>query len=158
MSSNGKQLLSIPVPDKADEYTVSAEIELVSVMNGIIYLYTHEVVRHDSPDSHTYDNCETMYVIAPATTGVESISRHVINRMNIDATAVNQGNSLGIYVAEPSDADNIVISSMAGQVINQTPLRNAEHISIETSAYPKGVYNVTLQSISAPENQRVIIK
>jgi hypothetical protein len=158
MSSNGKQLLSIPVPDKADEYTVSAEIELVSVMNGIIYLYTHEVVRHDSPDSHTYDNCETMYVIAPATTGVESISRHVINRMNIDATAVNQGNSLGIYVAEPSDGDNIVISSMAGQVINQTPLRNAEHISIETSAYPKGVYNVTLQGSSATENQRVLIK
>lgn len=158
MSSNGKQFLSIPIPDKTDEYTVSAEIELLSVMNGIIYLYTHEIVRHDLLDSHTYDNCETMYVIAPATTGVESISRHVVNRMNIDATAVSQGNSLGIHVAEPADGDNIVISSMAGQVINKTPLGNAEHISIETSAYPKGVYNVTLQSISAPENQRVIIK
>lgn len=160
MSSDGKQLLSIPIPDKADEHTISAEIEFISVMNGIIYLNTREIVRYGSLDSYsyTYDNCESMYAIEPQTTSVQTVSRKTVSRMSIDASAVSQGNSLGIHVAEPADGDNIVISSMAGQVINQTPVGSSEHISIETSSYPKGIYNVTLQNGSTPENRRIIIK
>ena len=129
-------------------------------MDGIAYINVFEAVYHGSLEdmSRNYDQCETMYAIDPTKTGVQSISRRVVNRMNIDATAVSQGNSIGINVAGPADGDNIVISSMGGQIINQTPLGNSEHISIETSAYPKGVYNVTLQSNSAAENQRVMIK
>ena len=160
MNSNGDQILYIPVPDKDDEHTVGTEIKQVSVMDGIAYINVFEAVYHGSLEdmSRNYDQCETMYAIDLTKTGVQSISRRIVNRMNIDATAVSQGNSIGINVAGPADGDNIVISSMGGQIINQTPLGNSEHISIETSAYPKGVYNVTLQSNSAAENQRVMIK
>ena len=160
MSSKGDQLLYIPVPDKENEHTVESDIQLVSVMGGMVYINVIELVYHGELENmgRTFDQCETMYAIDPTTTGVESISRRVVNRMNIDATAVSQGNSLGIHVAEPADGDNIVISSMAGQVINQTPVGSSEHISIETSLYPKGIYNVTLQNGSTPENRRIIIK
>ena len=90
--------------------------------------------------------------------GVQSITRRAVKRMNIDVTAVSKGDHLGIYVSEPAQGENIVVSSMSGQMINQTPLGDTEHVSIETSAYPKGMYNVTLQGKSAHENQRVIIK
>ena len=160
MNSKG-QLLYIPVADNEDEHTVAASILMVSVIDGVIYINMWERVRRGPLESIGYllgDACESMYVIKPKTTGIQSISRRVVSRMSIDATAIDKGNSLGIHVSEPVQGDNIVISSMSGQIINQTPLSNAEHISIETSAYPKGVYNVTLQGNSNPENQRIIIK
>lgn len=163
MNSKGNRLLYIPVPDKDGEHTLSADIRLVSVMDGVIYINAHEVVYHGSLDSigyygHSYDQCESIYAIAPNTTGIQSITRRVVNRMSLDATAVDKGNSLGINVSEPEQGENIVISSMSGQIISKTPLGNTERVSIETSAYPKGVYNVTLQGSSATENQRVLIK
>jgi len=160
MNSKGDKVLYIPVPDKEGEYTLGAEIELVSEMDGIIYMSVREVVYHGSLGNLDYgfDECESMYAIDPNTVGVQSISRRAVKRMNIDATAVNKGENLGIYVSEPADGEIIVVSNMSGQLIDQTPLGDKEHVSIETSAYPKGVYNVTLQSKSAPENQRVVIK
>ena len=163
MNSDGDGLLYVHVPDKQGDHTLSADIRLVSIMDGVIYINTHDVVYHGFLDSigyygRRYDQYESMYAIKPNTTGIQSISRRVVSRMSIDATAVDKGNSLGIHVYEPAQGDNIVISSMSGQILNQTPLSNAEHISIETSAYPKGVYNVTLQGNSNPENQRIIIK
>ena len=160
MSSNGDQLLYIPVPDKDNEHTVDADIQLISVMDGIIYINVLESVYHGSLENmgRRFDQCETMYAIDPATTEVQSISRRVVNRMNIDATAVSQGKSLSIHVSNPEQGENIVISSMSGQVLDKTRLGNTERVSIETSAYPKGVYNVTLQSKALPENQRIIIK
>ena len=160
MNSKG-QLLYIPVADNEDEHTVAASILMVSVIDGVIYINMWERVTRGPLESIGYllgDACESMYVIKPKTTGIQSITRRVVSRMSIDATAIDKGNSLGIHVSEPVQGDNIVISSMSGQIINQTPLSNAEHISIETSAYPKGVYNVTLQGNSNPENQRIIIK
>jgi hypothetical protein len=160
MNSKGEQVLYIPVPDKEGEYTLGAEIELVSVMNGIIYMSVREAVFHGSIGKweYGYDECESMYAIDPNTVGVQSITRRAVKRMNIDVTAVGKGENLGIFVSEPAQGENIVVSNMSGQLIYQTPLSDTEHVSIETSAYPKGVYNVTLQSNSAPENQRVIIK
>ena len=161
MNSKGEQVLYIPVPDKEDdEYTLSADIQLVSVLEGIIYINTRELVYHGSLKNmvNNFDECESMYVVDPNTVGVRSITRRAVKRMNLDVTAVIKGDNLGIYVSEPIQGENIVVSSMSGQLINQTPLGDTEHVSIETSAYPKGVYNVTLQSNSASENQRIIIK
>lgn len=160
MNSKGVQLLYIPVPDEADEHTLGAEIRLLSVMDGVIYVNASEVVCHGSLDNMTdhFEECQSMYAVSPNTTGIQSVSRRTVGRLNIDATAVSKGNNLGIHVSEPVQGDNIVISSMSGSVLNQTPLGNTEHISIETSAYPKGVYNVTLQGSSDIENQRIIIK
>ena len=163
MNSKGNRLLYIPVPDKDGQHTLSAQIRLVSVIDGVIYINAHEVVYHGSLDSigyygHSYDQCESIYAIEPNTTGIQSITRRVVGRMSIGTTVVDKGNSLDINVSEPLQGENIVISNMTGQVMNQTPVGSSEHISIETSSYPKGIYNVTLQNGSTPENQRIIIK
>ena len=137
---------------------------MVSVMDGVIYINVKETVYHGSLESSNFnvgmylDECETMYALNPDATGVKSISRKKVNRMNVNVTAVNQGNSLDIHIAEPEQGENVVVSSMSGQVINQTPLGNAEHISIGTGSYSKGVYNVTLHGNSDTENARIIIK
>ena len=60
-------------------------------MDGIIYINVYEAVYHGSLENmgRNYNQCETMYAIDPTKTGIQSISRRVVNRMNIDATAVS---------------------------------------------------------------------
>jgi len=55
--------------------------------------------------------------------------------------------------------DNVTVSSMSGQVLESSGIKNGNAISFETGAMPKGIYNVTIRGNGGTlESQRIIIK
>ena len=156
MNSEGTQLGYLPVQNKQDEYTVRITIETVSVLNGLVYILTEEEADNDNHDR--YGQYEGIYVIDPKDTSVKTISR-TLSRMNLNSTVIDQGERLDIQVSGTGKNDNLTISSMSGQVINSSPVRDDNSISVNTGAMPKGIYNVTLRGNGNPtENQRIIVK
>jgi hypothetical protein len=86
-----------------------------------------------------------------------SISRSP-SRMGISPTVIEQGSRLDIHVSESTGNDNVIVSGMSGQVLESSVVKDGT-VSFDTSAMPKGIYNVTLRGRSGtPENQRIIIK
>ena len=155
MNEAGTVLAYLPVPDKDNEITTELEIESVSVLNGLIYITTYEYVRKENDSSRSY---EGIYVIDPVNTSVKS-SMRAPARMEINTTVVEQGDRLNIQVSESGVNDNVTISSMSGQVLQTTNVNQGNPVLINTSAMPKGVYNVTLRGNGNPtENQRIIVK
>ena len=79
--------------------------------------------------------------------------------MVIRPNVIDQGNRLDIQVSASGQNDNITVSSMSGQVLDQTQVQEDNTASFETGAMPKGIYNVTLRGNGNQiENQRIIIK
>ncbi|MBR6369916.1 MAG: T9SS type A sorting domain-containing protein [Bacteroidaceae bacterium] len=157
MNSKGSQLAYISLPDEKDENTTYLRVNSVSVMNGLIYILTSEDVQQGSGDYYQWKTYEGVYVINPTTTQVMSISR-APSRMEVSPTVVEQGSRLDIHVSEPAGNDNVTVSGMSGQEIESSGIKDGT-VSFDTSAMPKGIYNVTLRGKSGtPENQRIIIK
>lgn len=157
MNSNGTQLAYISLPDEKDEKTTYLRVNSVSVMNGLVYILTSEDVQQGSGNYYNWKTYEGVYVINPTTTQVMSISR-APSRMGISPTVIEQGSRLDIHVSESTGNDNVTVSGMSGQVLESSIVKDGT-VSFDTSAMPKGIYNVTLRGKSGtPENQRIIIK
>ena len=158
MNSEGTQLGYLPVQDQSNEYTTDIDLRYVSVLNGLVYIQTEEeaITNKHGYDSEKY--YEGIYVIDPKDASVHTISRS-LSRMNLNSTVIDQGERLDIQISESGKNDNLTISSMSGQVINSSPVKEDKSISVNTGAMPKGIYNVTLRGNGNPtENQRIIIK
>lgn len=157
MNNKGSQLAYISLPDEKDQITTYLRVNSVSVMNGLIYILTTEDVQQGSGNYHQWKTYEGVYVIEPTTTQVLSISR-APSRMEVSPTVVEQGRRLDIHVSEPAANDNVTVSGMSGQVLESSGVKDGT-VSFDTSAMPKGIYNVTLRGKGGtPENQRIIIK
>ncbi len=158
LNDKGEQLTYIGIPDANDERTTYVRINTVSVLNGLVYILTSEDVQKGLGINYRWKTYEGIYVIDPATTSVQSISR-APSRMVIGPTVIEQGNRLDISVSQPSANDNVTITGISGQVLESSPVKNGNSVSFNTEAMPKGVYNVTLRSNGGSvENQRIIIK
>ena len=158
MNDKGSQLAYVTLPDEGKEKTTYLRVNSVSALNGKIYILTSEDVQKGDGDSYNWKTYEGIYVIEPTTTKVLSISR-APSRMGISPTVIEQGSRLDIHVSEPTDNDNVTISSMSGQIMESSQINNDNKASFNTGAMPKGVYNVTLRGDGNPtENQRIIIK
>ncbi len=157
MNSKGSQLAYISLPDEKDQITTYLRVNSVSVMNGLVYILTSEDVQQGSGNYYHWKTYEGVYVINPTTTQVMSISRSP-SRMGISPTVIEQGSRLDIHVSESTGNDNVTVSGMSGQVLESSVVKDGT-VSFDTSAMPKGIYNVTLRGKSGtPENQRIIIK
>lgn len=157
MNSKGSQLAYISLPDEKDQITTYLRVNSVSVMNGLVYILTSEDVQQGSGNHYHWKTYEGVYVINPTTTQVLSISR-APSRMEVSPTVVEQGSRLDIHVSESTGNDNVTVSGMSGQVLESSGVKDGT-VSFDTSAMPKGIYNVTLRGKSGtPENQRIIIK
>lgn len=155
MNEEGTVLAYLKMPDEDNEQTTGVQIMTVSVLNGLIYIITDETVRKDDNYGNSY---EGIYVIDPVNTSVKS-SMRAPARMEINTTVVEQGDRLNIQVSDSGDNDNVTISSMSGQVLQTSNVNQGNPVLINTSAMPKGVYNVTLRGNGNPtENQRIIVK
>ena len=158
MNDKGSQLAYVTLPDEDKEKTTYLRVNSVSALNGKIYILTSEDVQKGDCDSYNWKTYQGIYVIEPTTTKVLSISR-APSRMGISPTVIEQGSRLDIHVSEPTDNDNVTISSMSGQIMESSQINNDNKASFNTGAMPKGVYNVTLRGDGNPtENQRIIIK
>ena len=158
MNSEGTQLGYLPVQNKSDEYTKKIELGYVSVLNGLVYIQTEEEAITNKHGYETEKYYEGIYAIDPKDASVHTISRS-LSRMNLNSTVIDQGERLDIQISESGKNDNLTISSMSGQVINSSPVKEDNSISVNTGAMPKGIYNVTLRGNGNPtENQRIIIK
>ena len=158
MNNEGTQLGYLPVKNKSDEYTTDIDLTYVSVLNGLVYIQTEEEAITNKHGYETEKYYEGIYVIDPKDASVHTISRS-LSRMNLNSTVIDQGERLDIQISESGKNDNLTISSMSGQVINSSPVRDDNSISVNTGAMPKGIYNVTLRGNGNPtENQRIIIK
>lgn len=158
MNDKGSQLAYISLPDEKEEKTTYLRVNSVSVLNGKIYILTSEDVQKGSGHDYNWKTYEGIYVLEPTTTQVLSISR-APSRMGISPTVIEQGSRLDIHVSEPTGNDKVIISGMSGQVIESSGIKDGNSVSFDTSAMPKGIYNVTLRGNSGiPENQRIIIK
>ena len=152
--------MKIPLADKKDEYTTYIYIKSVAKIDGLLYIMTQENVRKGAWESNIYDLeiYDGLYIIDPNIVEVKSISR-APSRMEIKPTVVEQGSRLDIHVSEPGQNDNITVTSMSGQVLESSSVKEDNTASFETRAMPKGIYNVTLRGNGNPaENQRIIIK
>ncbi|MBP5646917.1 MAG: T9SS type A sorting domain-containing protein [Bacteroidaceae bacterium] len=158
MNDKGIQSAYIDIPDEEEEKTAQIWVNSVCVLNGLVYILTSEDVRKGSGNDYHWNTYEGIYVIDPTTAEVKSISR-APSRMSINPTVVEQGGRLNIQVSEPMQNDNVTVSSMSGQVLESSAIKEGNAVSIGTGAMPKGIYNVTLRGNGGtPENQRVIIK
>ena len=159
MNDKGTQLSYIGIPDKEDEHTLYINIPFISLINGTLYIQTEEDVMKGSFDNNDYEWLlySGLYAIDPVTTQVMSIKR-APSRLGVNPNVIEQGNRLSIQVSEPGNSDKITISTMSGQAIKTTSIRDG-NTSVETGSIPKGIYNVTLHGTDSPaENQRIIIK
>lgn len=160
IDDEGRELLNIPLTGKEDEFTISINIKTVAIIDGFSYILTQEVVRKGAWESNYYDHqlYDGIYIIDPNKVEVKSISR-APSRMVIRPNVIDQGNRLDIQVSASGQNDNITVSSMSGQVLDQTQVQEDNTASFETGAMPKGIYNVTLRGNGNQiENQRIIIK
>ena len=158
MNDKSSQLAYINIPDEEEEKTTQIWVNSVCKLNGMVYILTSEDVQKDSGYDYRWKTYEGIYVIDPVSTEVKSISR-APSRMSINPTVVEQGNRLNIQVSGPGQNDNVTVSSMSGQVMESSGIKEGNAVSIETGAMPKGIYNVTLRGNGGtPENQRIIIK
>ena len=158
MNDQGTQLAYINIPDEEEAKTTQIGVNSVTVLNGMVYLLTSEDVQKGSGYDYRWKTYEGIYVIDPATTEVKSISR-TPSRMSINPTVVEQGGRLNIQVSGPGQNDNVTVSSMSGQVLESSGIKEGNAVSFDTGAMPKGIYNVTLRGNGVtPENQRIIIK
>jgi len=160
IDDEGRELVKIPLADKEDEFTTSINIKTVAVIDGLSYIMTQEVVRKGAWESNYYDwqLYDGIYIIDPNKVEVKSISR-APSRMVIRPNVIDRGNRLDIQVSASGENDNITVSSMSGQVLDQTQVQEDNTASFETGAMPKGIYNVTLRGNGNQiENQRIIIK
>lgn len=161
IDDEGNELMKIPLADKKkDEYTTYIYIKSVAMIDGLLYIMTQENVRKGAWESNIYDLeiYDGLYIIDPNIVEVKSISR-APSRMEIKPTVVEQGSRLDIHVSEPGQNDNITVTSMSGQVLESSSVKEDNTASFETRAMPKGIYNVTLRGNGNPaENQRIIIK
>ena len=145
---------------KEDEFTISINIKTVATIDGFLYILTKEIVRKGAWENNYYDRqfYDGIYIIDPNKVEVKSISR-APSRMVIRPNVIEQGNRLDIQVSASGQNDNITVSSMSGQVLDQTQVQEDNTASFETGAMPKGIYNVTLRGNGNQiENQRIIIK
>lgn len=158
MNNEGTQLGYLPVQNKSDEYTTDIDLKYVSVLNGLVYIQTEEKAITNKHGYETEKHYEGIYAIDPKDASVHAITRS-LSRMNLNSTVIDQGERLDIQISESGKNDNLTISSMSGQVINSSPVKEDKSISVNTGAMPKGIYNVTLRGNGNPtENQRIIIK
>jgi len=160
INEEGDELARIPILDKNDQYTTYIYIKSVALIDGALYILTEEDVRRGAWESNNYDweMYEGIYIIDPKTNKVMSISR-APSRMGINPNVIEQGGRLDIRISEPGQNDNVTVSSMSGQIIDSSDLKNGNTITFQTGAMPKGIYNVTLRGNGNPaENQRIIIR
>lgn len=160
IDDEGRELLNIPLTGKEDEFTISINIKTVAIIDGFLYILTKEIVRKGAWENNYYDRqfYDGIYIIDPNKVEVKSISR-APSRMVIRPNVIDQGNRLDIQVSASGQNDNITVSSMSGQVLDQTQVQEDNTASFETGAMPKGIYNVTLRGNGNQiENQRIIIK
>jgi len=157
MNNDGRQLAYLPIPNEQGEVTNYIYVESVSVLNGLVYIITEEDYYKDN-NYYNDERRQAIYVIDPTNTSVQSISRAPA-RMGVSPTVIEKGERLNIQVSESGIDDNITISSMSGQIMNSSNVREGQSVSVDTSVLPKGIYNVTLRGLGNPtENQRIIIK
>ena len=161
MNNAGRQLAYLPIPNEQGEVTRYIYVESVSVLNGLVDIITEEdyyKISDGYNDNYNYKSAQGIYVIDPTNTSVQSISRAPA-RMGVSPTVIEKGERLNIQVSESGIDDNITISSMSGQIMNSSNVREGQSVLVDTSVLPKGIYNVTLRGLGNPtENQRIIIK